>query len=803
MITSFKISIVHAQNLDQIGKAPLLKVNGGISASTIYYEGTSNRDPFTFNTNGNLNFNISGLYNIPLSFSYSSQGFDYATPFKINRLSISPSYKWITAHIGDVNMVFSPYTVNGHLFTGGGIDLSPKGPIKFSALYGRFLKATEYNEELPNILPTYERYGYGFKSSYNLRKGNIELSVFGAKDNPSSLQIDIPTELGVSPKQNLVVSIKSGLQLIKNLVFNFEIAQSAVTENINSPETSSKSNFLSFLMPEKTSTEYYKAYNANFSYSLYNGSVGAGYERIDPGYRTFGAYFFNNDLENITVNASQNLFKNRLSLSINAGLQRDDLKNEKETKLQRVVSSINASLILSKKIDVNGSYSNFQSFTNIRDQFDDINAVDDLGNRDTLNFRQISQNATLGITYKLMEREDKRQGLSTQINYQNSKEDSGGLSNASSEFYNGATTYTLEFPKQNLQYNAALNATFNTAAGGSSLTYGPTLSVQKLFFDKTLSTGLSNSYNVTNSAGETQNRILSNRFNASYTYKKRHNFSFSAIFLLRKAIQRVSNDLTIRLGYAYSFDVKRPKFKKREKEPSEKKENKPEENRHFYRFRYKDVIYKGYADDVMGQLLITTKNLYFKKDPNVFGRKEILSQLSDLKEGKDPLSFQNDAINFLDTLYLYINFDIAYREKLVETFEDLKVDTKAKNEEIKMTFRIAKFKMERHQLHKMSTKERSKSKDVILNEYNELVEEHRKQSEKYDAHYYITGRVFEINDAKKDHSKEIEDIRLKAIKNTFDSYKRDGHLLNAQEYIEGEIILYLDMEYRNKKIASK
>ncbi len=800
MITAFKISIIQAQSLDQIGKVPLLKVGGGISANGTYYEGTSNRDPFSFNVNGNLNFNISGLYNIPLSFSYTSQSFSYNTPFKINRLSIHPSYKWITTHIGDVSMTFSPYTVSGHQFTGAGVDITPKGPFRISALYGRFLRATEYDSEIPGILPVYDRYGYGMKSSYSFRKWEVELIFFKAKDKSSSLTTDIPLELGVTPKENLVVSLKSGINLVKNLSFNFEIAQSAVTENINNPTTTENSSILGFLIDEKTSTDFYKAFNVNFSYALFNGNVGVGYERIDPDYRTFGSYYFNNDLENITLNASQNLFKNKLSLSINAGLQRDDLKNEKETQLQRVVSSVNASLVVSKKIDVNASYSNFQSYTNIRNQFDEINQIDELNSRDTLNFTQISQNASLGATYKIMNTEDKRQGLSAQLNYQTSKEDSGDLNTNSSDFYNGSTSYTIEFPNKNLQYNAAMNFAYNEAVEESTFTYGPTLSVRKGFFDKTLSTGLSSSYNITSTQGEIQNEIFSNRFNAQYTYQKRHNFSFSAIFLLRKATQRVSNDLTIRLGYAYSFDVKRPKLKfgKRDKITSSKEKEEEKREDHFYRFRYRDIIYKGYANDIIAQLLTTSKKEYLS-DPEIFGRTELLTILSNLKEKNNPLTFQDKAITFLDNLYLYIDFAVAYEEKLIEVLTDLKIDTKKKDEEIRMSFRIAKFKMERHGLYKMKTSERlNMPKDSIV-AYTELVEEHRKQSEKYDAHHYITDRVFEINNGKINSKKEVEDIRLKAIRNTFKIFKSDGSLLNSNEYLEGEIVLYLDMEYRTRK----
>ena len=38
-------------------------------------------------------------------------------------------------------MSFSPYTLSGHLFLGGGVELRPQGPWTVSAMAGRLQKA--------------------------------------------------------------------------------------------------------------------------------------------------------------------------------------------------------------------------------------------------------------------------------------------------------------------------------------------------------------------------------------------------------------------------------------------------------------------------------------------------------------------------------------------------------------------------------------------------------------------------------------------------------------------------------------
>src|SRR5690606_2559161 len=99
-----------SQNIafDQLGKEKWLCYNGGIMANTVYYDGSANRQDLTYYLSGNLNFNLAGIYNIPLSFTYSNQDVAFPNPFSFLRLSLHPSSTWATAHIGDVRMSFSP-----------------------------------------------------------------------------------------------------------------------------------------------------------------------------------------------------------------------------------------------------------------------------------------------------------------------------------------------------------------------------------------------------------------------------------------------------------------------------------------------------------------------------------------------------------------------------------------------------------------------------------------------------------------------------------------------------------------------
>jgi len=338
MLSTF--AYAQSVNFDQLGKEKWLRYNGGIAANAVFYDGTANRQALTYYLTGNLNFNIKGVYNIPLSFTYSNQDFNFPSPFSFNRLSLHPSYKWATAHVGDVSMTFSPYTLSGHQFTGGGFDLKPKGDFQISAMYGRFLRATEYNEEQPQALAAYKRMGYGVKTSYDFNFVKLGVILFKAKDEENSLENAVPVELGLTPKDNAVLSFESKFKLFDKAQVRIEYATSGVTEDTRLLDAKAKKGVLSFLLEENISTNYYNALNASFDYPVKNGSLGVGYERIDPDYRTLGAYYFNNDLENITVNASQTIFDNKLNINVNAGIQQDNLDKAKASEQQRIVRNV-------------------------------------------------------------------------------------------------------------------------------------------------------------------------------------------------------------------------------------------------------------------------------------------------------------------------------------------------------------------------------------------------------------------------------------------------------------------------------
>ncbi len=730
-------AIVFGQDLGQIGKAKLFKLTGGITANTVFYDGTSNREPFTYFLSGNVNLNISNVFTIPFTFSYSNQEFLSSNPFSYNRLSIHPSYKWITTHIGDVNMTFSPYTLNGHQFTGLGVDLTPKGAFKISAMYGQLLKEAEYDPENNQSLVAYKRIGYGVKASYDFKKFSVGTILFKAKDDETSLKDAVPFELELLPKENIVGSIESTIKLFDKGEVHFEVASSVITEDINAQTGSGNTGILSGLITNNITTKTYTAYNTDFTYQVGKGSVGLGYERVAPEYRTLGAYFFNNDLENITVNASQNILKDKVNVSFNAGLQKDDLNNTKSTKLRRLVSAANITYTASEKLNFTGAYSNFQSFTNVKDQFDAINEVSPVDNLDTLNFRQISQSANLNTNYVLKNSKTRRDNINLGLSFQSSKtlQNDQESANGNSVFYNSNAAYSMGFPEKDLDIATAVNLSYNTIDQNDGLTFGPTLSVSKRFLDKKLRTNASVSYNQTQNNGEKQGEVTNVRMRGNYTYLKKHNFTINLLSQFRNSNSNSSQDFTATLAYNYSFDQFKPKIKF-SKSTKPARQSRSKRNKEFIKINYRDSLYAGTRILIDQKLERLQKNTRFDHIP-AYKKGELTMLRGIVRDQKNNKEYKVKAISFLDELYRYDDFLENYNKLIYNTIVELQKDMLHLDYAFENSYVVAKFKSQDHPLDGETIEQQNKASKVTLETYKKLKKDENDALDKLIRHRWM------------------------------------------------------------------
>jgi hypothetical protein len=552
---------IYSQNIETIGTAKPLEINGGIALNGIFYQASgieNRRDPFNYFASGNLNFNFYG-WSVPLSFTFSNQNTSFQQPF--NQYGLHPTYKWITGHLGYVSMNFSPYTLNGHLFLGAGVDLQPTDKVKISVMYGRLQKAVQPDSSNESILPAFKRKGFGVKVTYGTSIDNVNIVLFKAMDDEESLDY-IPETQEVLPEDNLVLSIGGSKTIINNLVLSAEIASSAITRDLRSelyqPDSKNIFSYTNGLFDARQSTVYYQAYKMAVSYQLGSYSLGAGYERIDPGYQTLGAYYFNNDLENITANAATSILGGKINIGINAGIQRDNLEKDKVSTMSRFVGSGNVGFTPNDKLNVTASISSFQTFTNIRSQFQDINQLTPYDNLDTLNFTQISQNSNLNINYVLSNGEKQRQNINMNVSYQEAKDEQGGVEQSSgSQFYMANLAYSLSLVPKNIAITLAYNYNQNSTTDLNSITTGPTLAMNKSFLNKKIRSSAAVSLNNAYTNDKLTNSVINYRISSNYNLHKKHNFNLSLTVIDRKTKREEGaetfTEYTGSFGYSFRF----------------------------------------------------------------------------------------------------------------------------------------------------------------------------------------------------------------------------------------------------------
>ncbi|MDR1667521.1 MAG: hypothetical protein LBS03_07520 [Bacteroidales bacterium] len=547
---------VRLDNLkEQFSKDKIFRMNGGVSANAVYYNGNSpSRDPFNWILSGNINFSFFNQINLPFSFNFNNLGAQYSYPTMPNRLSLHPTYKWVTGHIGDVSMSFSPYTLGGHQFTGGGVELAPvKIPLKFSAMFGRMLKAVPFDSEKPSAGTSYKRMGYGAQLKYESNSYAAGMTWFSAKDHPNSLAWK-PDSLSVFPQSNHAFSWNGMLKLVENLTLSGEYGISILTRDIRMPDT--QESMFERMFRNNESTSVYHAFNINLTYRFFKNVIGLAYERVSPDYQTLGAYYFTNDVENMSINYARPLLNDKITLTANAGLQRDDLNQSKESDTKRFVGALSVNAAPNENLNIAASYSGFQTYTNIKSQFDYINEMAQYDNLDTLDFTQLSQNANASLNYGFGKNENRKHTMGVNMSFQeaaNKKNDiirTGDIS----RFYNFALTYGLFFVPKNIQLTASANATYNTTGFDKSLTYGPTVGINTSLLDKKLTTGAAVAYNISTGNGNSTGNILNIRWNVTYSFRKRNSLSLILVHQQREIKNRdTTKDFTSTCTYGYQF----------------------------------------------------------------------------------------------------------------------------------------------------------------------------------------------------------------------------------------------------------
>lgn len=355
-------SKLFSQDLETIAEQKPLEISGSFTVFGSYYK-VNGIDPrrrdFSWYFTGNPILKVYGV-EIPFSFTVSEQERSFRQPF--NQFCISPSYKWAKVHLGYTNLTWSPFSWAGQTAMGTAVELNP-GKFRFGALYGRLNRAVEENLSSPDaVVPAYKRNGFAVKMGYGTELSHVDFILLKGKDDEYSLKTK-PTSTEVLAGENLVAAISSKTKFTNHLFWDLDVASSVYTRDLNAADFSSEENPIvqkfKSLLKINTSSQLYNAYQTEIRYEEEFYKIKARYRRVEPDFQSMGAYYFQTDVENITLEPSVNLLKKKLRIASSFGHQRDNLLNKKSFTTKRFIGNLAVDWTFSQKFGFNAMYSNY------------------------------------------------------------------------------------------------------------------------------------------------------------------------------------------------------------------------------------------------------------------------------------------------------------------------------------------------------------------------------------------------------------------------------------------------------------
>jgi hypothetical protein len=171
-------------------------------------------------------------------------------------------------------------------------------------------------------------------------------------------------------EENLVVEVSNQTDLSDFANIDIKFAHSLMTLDKESDLTFydnySFYNNLGALFEVNGTSYFSNAIVGSLNFNLLGNSIGLRYRKIDPYFRTHGAGFLNNDIEDIMIINSLQFFQNKLSINSSFGRKQDDIKKENNTYTRNIAYGSDISWKEGSSIFLRFSYHNYTSSLNSR-----------------------------------------------------------------------------------------------------------------------------------------------------------------------------------------------------------------------------------------------------------------------------------------------------------------------------------------------------------------------------------------------------------------------------------------------------
>ncbi len=482
--TAFISIAAFSQDIGNLKNLKPVAFHGSISAGLNYYNNFSGKDhsasissfepsPAYF-IQANPVLSLYG-FAIPVNVMIASRHKSFHTPF--SRFGLSPYYKWAKLQLGWRSLNFSQFTLSGQQMLGAGFELTP-GKFRAAFMYGKFNNAVTdislYNN-LNNNIPLYKRKGFAGKIGYGSDKDFIELSYLQAKDDSNS--VAVPDTLWMKPAAaNQVAGIKGQVTLLKSLSIYADAAASYYTRDAagNALETEEQWSKLASSAPNTSSGVAFGG-EAGVRYRFSIGNLRLKYRRVDPDYKSMGAFYMQTDIEQYTAGFNLALLNNKLHLQSDFGWQKNNLAKTAVSNSKRTIGNIGINIAPSQSFGIDMQYSNYGISQQIIPQ---LNNPATIFRYDSVRISQVNQSVSIA-PHLFINKKNIQHSISLQTSFQSLRNSNKLQSDQDFTSTMGSLIYSLILPEKKISLTNTLNY-FNTAlTDNKTATIGYNLGISK------------------------------------------------------------------------------------------------------------------------------------------------------------------------------------------------------------------------------------------------------------------------------------------------------------------------------------
>lgn len=532
----------------EVGKKEnsVVKLSGGLTLSSGFYNSITGNilrtSPFNYSVGGNLQLKIASI-DIPLSLVYRDHSLGLSKPFFY--LGASPTFGKTKLHLGFRNLRFSKYTLGGATFFGVGAETS-LGKLRVGGMYGSFQNPFAQRDTIVYgaiQLPTFDRKGFSLKLGYGTDRNHFDIIYLKIGDDY------IPSESEQSfdfkPKENLVIGAVGRFNLGKNISFRLDAAISGLTNDLSFDLIEIEDEFINDIrniFEINPTTNLFYAGESELRLNFKRIRPFVKYRRISPYYQSLGINYLTPDTEDWTIGFQGVLWKRKVRINTQVGIQRNNLFNHKTSGSHRIVSTVNLSYRDKGPFRMNVQYNNYD--ISIEPTVQEVN--------DTFQFARVMNQLRISPSY-IIKGEGLHHNISISAMNQSLSTDLSSINQQSTNCYLRAA-YNISHVNQ--QLNTGLSVDFNRNGNLAFVRdrYGVSMNVSKPFFRKKVSTGLTTSFFKNLINGKNDGSMIRVALNGSYRVNKKNSLMASLYYVNRQSIIYNSTaDIQARTSYTLNF----------------------------------------------------------------------------------------------------------------------------------------------------------------------------------------------------------------------------------------------------------